>query len=44
MMHTRAVRWMLPYRQPAPGAAARPASLELMVTARKELNIKEVRE
>ena len=29
MMHTRAERKMLPSRQPARGAAARPASLEL---------------
>jgi hypothetical protein len=28
MMHTRAVRQMLPYRQPARGAAARSASLK----------------
>ena len=31
MMHTRAERKMLPYRQPARGAAARSASLELCV-------------
>ena len=31
MMHTRAERKMLPYRQPARGAAARSASLVLRV-------------
>ena len=33
MMHTRAERKVLPYRQPARGAAARSASLEFILKA-----------
>ena len=35
-MHTRAERKMLPYRQPARGAAARSASLEMIWNNRVE--------
>ena len=38
MMHTRAERKMSPYRQPARGAAARSASLEMIYNKQIAIN------